>query len=299
MLGGILMNIKLIAMDMDGTLLQRDDTISTRTKEALIKAQEQGIRLVLASGRSYRKLMEYARELKMEQYGGYLIEVNGTALYDLTTNKRRVEHQLMKQDAMMIFNALQSFEVEILGMGDDAIYDYIPDSMMEAKRQFRIEHQLREDHPWTAGAFSFMSDNRIGYPNQFTIKSADEYPETLNKISAAHYPQRLDEQLPAIKAILEEQFWLGVTSPGWLEIMPKGVTKGNALISLSNTLQISTDEIMVFGDGENDIEMIQAVTYGVAMDNALPRVKSYAWHICEDHNHDGIANTVEQYILSK
>lgn len=67
--------IKLIAMDMDGTLLTSDNTISKKTKEALWKAQEKGIRLVLASGRSYCRLMDYAKELKMDQFGGFLLEV--------------------------------------------------------------------------------------------------------------------------------------------------------------------------------------------------------------------------------
>lgn len=293
------MKIKLIAMDMDGTLLQSDNTISNQTKHALIEAQKQGVRLVLASGRSYRKLHSYAKELRMDQYGGYLIEVNGTALYDVATDKRTVKHQLLKKDATVIFDTLRGFEVEILGMGDESIYDFIPESMMEAKRVFRRLHQLPEDYPWTAGAFSFIFDNRIGYPEQYTVTSAAEYPKSLNKVAAAHHPEKLDAQLPEIRAALEDQFWLGVTSPGWLEIMPKGVTKGNALTALMKTLGISKEEAMAFGDGENDIEMLEAVKYGVAMENALEHVKSYACKVCPNNNHDGIAVTIEREILSK
>ena len=77
------MTIKLIAMDMDGTLLRSDNTISQNTKNILLEAQKKGIILALASGRSYAKLLPYAQQLQMQKYGGYLIEVNGMAVYDL------------------------------------------------------------------------------------------------------------------------------------------------------------------------------------------------------------------------
>lgn len=291
--------IKMIAMDMDGTLLQSDNTISSRTKVALLKAQQRGIRLVLASGRSYRKLMRYAKELGMDRYGGFLIEVNGIALYDLAHDKREVYHQLERKDTKKIFAALKQFDVEILGMGDDAIYDYIPDCMIPLKIAYRKEHHLSEDTPWTAGAFAFVYDNRAGYPNQMRIQNSDGFPETLNKISVAHYPEQLVKCLPAIKVALAKEYWIGLTSPGWLEIMPKGVTKGAALQNLAEKLHISMAEMMAFGDGENDIEMLSAVGYGVVMQNALDCVKQAGSCICDSNNEDGIAKVLEQIFLDE
>lgn len=292
------MDIKLIAMDMDGTLLQSDNTISQRTKEALIKAQKQGVRLVLASGRSYHKLMQYAKELQMDMYGGYLIEVNGIALYDLQKNERTVFHQLHKPDASYIFDFLKQFEVEILGIQDDSIYDYIPESMMDDKRAFRKLHHIDANCPWTAGAFSFIQDCRAGYPNLFTIHEAAELPETLNKFAVAHLPEKLEPVISKIKMGLQDTFWLGLTSSGWLEIMPKDVTKGNALLSLATKLSLVPSQLMAFGDGENDIEMLQVVDYGFVMKNALESVKQYGYGVCDDNQNDGIAKIIETYILS-
>lgn len=85
--------IQMIVMDMDGTLLTSDNRISSRTKELLLRVQKQGVRLVLASGRSYCKLMEYAEELHMDAYGGYLLEVNGLILYDLASGKRHIRNR--------------------------------------------------------------------------------------------------------------------------------------------------------------------------------------------------------------
>lgn len=293
------MDIKLIAMDMDGTLLKSDNTISDRTKHALIRAQKQGVRLVLASGRSYRKLMEYAKELEMDRYGGYLIEVNGIALYDLARDQREVFTRITKEQGIHIFNVLKPMELEIQALMDDGLYDYIPASMMEEKRAYRKRHHMGDDYPWTAGAFTFVNDNRKGYPRQFSFSSGEELQEEVNKFAACHHEDVLQKWIPAIKEQLENDFWIGLTSPCWLEIMPKGITKGSALTALATELGISMDEVMAFGDGENDIEMLTAVKYGIVMENALANVKKVAYTICDDNNHDGIAKVVEDMILSK
>lgn len=290
------MTIKLIATDMDGTLLRSDNTISSKTKHMLIAAQKQGIKLVLASGRSYRKLMQYANELEMPKYGGYLIEVNGTAVYDLKNQKRTRYHELKKADAIKIFDALKPLEVEIMGLGDDCLYDYIPKSLIPLKQEYRQIHQLPDDYPWTAGAFQIVFDNRIGYPNQFMIENGEEFPESLNKIAAIHESSVLMTKLEAIKAALQDDFWLGLTSPAYLEIMEKGVTKGNALEKLCKQLQIDLADVIVFGDGENDIDMLERAGTAVVMENALPPVKAYADVICASNENDGIADTLMKYL---
>lgn len=291
--------IRLIVTDMDGTLLKKDNTISRRTIDALIQAQVLGIKLVLASGRTYRKLMPYAKQLQMDRFGGYFIEVNGIATYHLASHTRIVHHQFQKQDVMQIFRCLQPLNLEILGMKDDAIYDYIPPTIMKEKEAYKKQHHLPDDHPYTAGAFRFMEDNRIGYPFQYQINDASQLPETLNKIAVAYHSDELAKHLPKIKALLGQDYWIGLTSPAWLEIMPKDVTKGNALKQLAKELHIEMDEIIAFGDGENDIEMIQAVGYGVVMENGLKQVKQFADHICADHEHEGIAEIIETMILGK
>jgi len=288
------MTIKMIVMDMDGTLLRSDNTISDKTKQTLIAAQQKDVILVLASGRSYTKLMPYAKELRMDEFGGFLIEVNGVAIYDLAKQNRTRYHRLDKKDAVELFEVLRKYEVEILGMGDDFIYDYIPASMMEAKRRYRKEHHLPDDVPWTAGAFAFISDNRIGYPKQYTIQDPQAYPAYMNKIAVSHLIPVLEQKLPDIHRELDARYWLGLTNPGWLEIMPYGVTKGSALKRLANTLHVAMDEIIVFGDGENDMDMLSAVKYGIAMGNALDCVKAAASMITVSNNEDGIANILSQ-----
>lgn len=87
-----------IVMDMDGTLLDPNNKILPETKGALIACQKQGTKLVLASGRSYTRLLSYAKELEMDVYGGYLLEVDGIAYYDVQKDERHVLKQMYKED---------------------------------------------------------------------------------------------------------------------------------------------------------------------------------------------------------
>ena len=93
------MNVKWIVTDMDGTLLNGRDEIGARTKEALMVCQKKGIRLILASGRSYVRQMPYARELELLKYGGCLIENNGLTVNDLTEGGRHKKTCLVQADA--------------------------------------------------------------------------------------------------------------------------------------------------------------------------------------------------------
>lgn len=291
--------IKLIAMDMDGTLLKSDNTIDEHTKAVLMDVQQRGVRLVLASGRSYNKLMKYAKELKMDQYGGYLIEVNGLALYDLKQQKRDVKEGLDLQDIQEIFHFGEPYELEMQAIFDDGMFIHIPERLLPAKIAYRKEHHLPEDYPWTRGAlpFRYMHDNREGYPKQTYIHNIEEINRSVNKICYAAEKEEIDHFLEALRNRYENRFWIGRTTTNWLEIMPKHITKGNALSALAQTLHIDMNEILAFGDGENDIEMLQSVTYGIAMDNALDNVKAVAYDITAHHNDEGIAKAIEKYIM--
>lgn len=128
------MNVKCIVMDMDGTLLKSDNTIDENTKNILIELEKKGVTLILASGRSYRKMLKYAKELEMDQFGGYLLEVNGMYLYNLKTDERIRFGELTKNDVQIIYDYLMPFNLETMCLIDDGIFDYIPKHIMVKKR---------------------------------------------------------------------------------------------------------------------------------------------------------------------
>lgn len=290
------MAIKLIAMDMDGTLLRNDNTISDKTKKVLLQAQQQGVKLALASGRSYAKLLPYAKELKMKTYGGYLIEVNGMAVYDLAKDERYVDGRMPRQNAQELFAYFAKWNVEIIGNLDEGMYDYNPPTIIKEKSAYRKLHQLPKDYPWTGGAFTFMMDNRKGYPDLRYIHKKEEILEDVNKISVTYWPYLMKEVAKQAKEDLQGRYWVGLTSDKWLEIMMPQVTKAFGLKKVAAKMDIDMENVMAIGDGENDVEMLQAAGLGIAMGNAMENVKSIADDVTDTNMEDGIAKAIIKHL---
>ena len=287
--------IQMIVMDMDGTLLTSENKISPKTKELLLRVQQQGVRLVLASGRSYCKLLEYAKELCMDAYGGYLLEVNGLILYDLASGKRHIRKQMGRIEMEELFTYFRQWDVEFMAQFDDGLYDYKPESIIKEKAEYRRIHNLGEDYPWTGGAFALLADNRKGYPNIHYIDTWEEIDRRINKVSIAYHADVMAEVSAQAKRDLKDRYWLGLTTPKWLELMPLGITKGSGLQALVDMLGISMRDVMAFGDGENDIEMLQAAGIGIAMGNAMAEVKAAADEETDSNNDEGIFKALQKY----
>ena len=290
------MTIKLIAMDMDGTLLRSDNTISQNTKNILLEAQKKGIILALASGRSYAKLLPYAQQLQMQKYGGYLIEVNGMAVYDLAHAKRHVDGRMPKENAQEVFTYFSKWKVEIIGNMDEGMYDYNPPALLEEKKAYRKLHSLPNDFPWTGGAFEFMMDNRQGYPDLRYIHTKEEIIEDVNKISVTYWPYVMKEVAKRAKEDLKDRYWIGLTSDKWLEVMMPNVTKAYGLKKLEMLTGIKLDEMMAIGDGENDIEMLQMAGLGIAMGNAMENVKRIADDVTATNMQDRIVAAIHKHL---
>lgn len=287
--------IKMIVMDMDGTLLNDQEKIMPETKEALLACQKKGVRLVLASGRNHRKLLPYAEELEMKAYGGYLLEINGLAKTNLADGSREVKARFQAEDIQNIFSLAKQYHVEFQAVVDEGLYTYIPPKMYEEKIAYREKMGLPEDYPLTAGAFTFIHDNRKGYPHQVYIQDSKDIEVEVNKICISYDEDQVEAFAKIAKEKFQGQYWIGRTSARWLEFMPLGVSKGHAVAELAEELHIPKDEIMAFGDGENDIEMLTTVGYGIAMGNALQSVKDIAFAVTDDHNHEGIAKAIKKY----
>lgn len=289
------LSVKMIVMDMDGTLLTSGQEISPLTLQALIEAQKKGIRLVLASGRSYKTLTFYGNLLKMSDYDGYFIGANGAAITKTATMEHEIIRQMQKEEILEIFNAILPYEIEAMGVLDSVIYDYIPDSLIEIKRKYRKDHEIPDDVPWTAGTFALVTDQRKGYSEIHMVQNFSEIPCPVNKICFAHLPEVLRPIYDELINAYGHKYHFARTSAQWIECSPIGVNKGNAILKIAERLNVSSDEIVVFGDGENDLSMFQAVKYSVAMGNAMDSVKQAAYEVTLDHDSDGIAYFLKKY----
>lgn len=294
--------IKWIVMDMDGTLLNDENQIDETTLQVLLAQEmEHGVKLILASGRNYRKLMRYALELKMDQYHGLLIEANGLAVFDCKTQAREKKAQLNKNDCKRILEIAKTYDLECIASLDDSLYDYYSEKNRLSKIAYRKAKGYPDDYPLTGGHRDWINDNRSGYPFQYFASCADDFPESCNKLCLTHFPQRIAEVVDKIKQQLNHEYEIVCTSPRWIEISPKGISKGTALTTLMSYHHIKKEEVLVFGDGENDISMFACAGTAIAMGNAMEIVKNSADGITLDNNHSGIAYAIEnlEHITSK
>lgn len=281
---------------MDGTLLNKDDKITQRTKESIIRCQKKGIKIILASGRSYKRLIPYVKELKIKEHNGYLIEVNGMAVYKLLYDERRVIKKLEKNDIYEIFNFCKEQGAEVQCMLDDAVYYWIPEWQKELKEKERIERGLPVDYPNLGGAWTWITDSRNGYPKQVQIERWEEIPECINKINCLADPETNYRIFKNIKDRFSGKYEFVRTCPRLIEFSPKGITKWKTLKALMENENISKNEVMVFGDGENDVEMFKNVSYSFAMENAEDFIKKQAFAVTKSNVNDGVAEILEKLL---
>ncbi len=281
-------------MDMDGTLLDSNSKIPLETKKALIHLQQKGIKVVLASGRSVSRLEDIIQELKLRQYGGFCVEINGMAFYDAGTNRRVVLQRMDTKDAKELFQACMDLDGEVMAFYDDGLFDYHSSRLHDVKEKLRKEWKVDEDYPWTGGPWDWLMDLRIGYPHITYIDEVDQIDHVVNKVQIMEDPERMEEIYSILQQEFGDRFELYRTCPRLIEIMPKGVCKGVGLEKLMNQQGWTKEEIVVFGDGENDLSMFPYSNYSVAMGQSEDFVKKKADIVTLTNDQQGVLHILKQ-----
>lgn len=289
--------LKAVVMDMDGTLLNSNNEIDPKTKATLRYLASHGTKVVLASGRSYTRLLPYAKELGLDETGGYLIEVDGLSLYETRTGKRNKKRMFKPVEIADIYDYIVSQTSEVHAMEDDGMFDAIPIKAIPIKRELRRQLGILDDadpYPWTAGPWGWLNDARSGYPNIRYISNASQIDADINKLQIMDDQDALAKLFANLQNLYGDQFAIYRTTPTQLEVLPKGISKGAAVAELMEANGWNRDEVLTFGDGENDVSMFDVVTDSYAMDNAAPYVKEKAAHICPSHDEAGIYETLKE-----
>ncbi|MCF0106614.1 MAG: HAD family phosphatase [Holdemanella sp.] len=279
---------KAIVMDMDGTLLNSSNHIPEKTKDLLMKLQRQGVKIILASGRSYMRLLSYGKELELEKYGGYFIEVDGIAIYDLKNQKRDVLKRFKPEDIREVYAYIMKLECEVQAVFDDGLYAYFPESILNIKKEMRRNGQYPEDFPWTAGPWGWLEDMSKGYPDIHYIQSENDLDREYNKVQCMQEEKRLAQIYKELMDVYGNQFELFRTCPRQVEILPKGYNKGKTLKRIMDRNGWNREDVIAFGDGENDVSLFDYVEASYAMGNAAAYVKERAKYITDTNDHEGI-----------
>lgn len=267
------MNYKLIALDLDGTLKTSENKISAKTREALIKCQELGIKVVLASGRPTPGLRHEAKELELEKYEGYLLSFNGAKVNDYKTGEVIYEKTLTVEQARDMIKRAKEFKL----------------ASMSYQNQDLISDQC-ENH-YVQGEAKL---NDMGMKHIEDLEKYIDFP--VNKVLLAADPDYVASVLDDFKAPYEDQLSIYRSAPYYIEIMAQNIDKAASLDCLVNHLGIKQEEVIAFGDGYNDLSMIKYAGMGVAMGNAVDGVKEVATKVTLTNDEDGIAYMLSQLI---
>lgn len=288
------MELKMIVMDMDGTLLKHDQTIGETTRSELEKAQANGVLLVLASGRHPKVLHRNGSQLGMQAHKGYYIGVNGGEIVRCDTLEILRKVTLSVDELREVIAFAQLHAVEAMAVQDASILDFVPEELMKRKLKYREEKGIASDVPLTAGTFGLVIDQRRNYTSIRFANEVSEISEAANKICFAEEADTLHVFHAALLERFAHRFSIALTSPCWLELTPKLADKGIALKYVMDIEQLSAEQVMVFGDGENDLPLFRESRHSVAMGNAMDSVKQAAVYVADTNENDGIGHFLKK-----
>ena len=276
--------MKAILLDIDGTLVNSKQQITDKTKKALLKAQEDGIRVILASGRPINGMMHLAKELEMEKHHGLCVCFNGARVVDCQT-KEVLFNQTMSLDLCKeILNHLKKFDgVWPLIVKDEYAYvNNVYNCMVHVKgKEINIINHEAHDNNF------ILCEKR---------DLAEFVEEPLNKIMAIAEPEILEKCHEEISAPFKGKVNAMFTAPFYYEITNLGIDKVKAMKQVFDDLGITFDDCIAFGDAQNDQSMVEHSKVGVAMGNACDSLKAVADYVTDSNEEDGIANALEKFL---
>ena len=268
------MNYKLIAIDMDGTLLNSNKEISNRTIQAIGHAKEKGVNVVLATGRLLKSAQLFADSLELNNH---VIACNGAIIID--GSKKVIYSKPMDRNVVE--------KVMALGKKFNTYYHFYDES------QFYSNKYVKE-----------IVDYYSGRGQSIDVKIFDDEMEIINDKDLNLYKFlfidndlekliKLRKELSSMENISVSKSWTNN-----LEVMDTGASKGLGLQFLCNRLDISPSEVIAIGDNENDLSMITFAGLGVSMGNGDDIVKKQANYITSTNDEDGVARVIEEFIIN-
>lgn len=272
------MSIKLISIDVDGTLINRQGDLTPATRSALQRAADAGIHVTLNTGRPLSESQALLKALPMMRY---VVLCTGAEVRDLQTGETIARHGLTNEENRRLYDLLSPLDgmIQIFNEFDGKLYNRAWD-LARADRFCppNLAKMCRETHVAVADLDAFM----------------DGYTGTASKIHL-FFPNH-EEKLKAAALLKGLPFFVSESVPNDIEVMPLGVDKGTGLSALAEYLSLTPAEVMAVGDGENDLAMLRYAGLSVAMGNACDAVKETARVVTESNDEDGLAKAVERVL---
>ncbi|KGM98089.1 HAD family hydrolase [Clostridium novyi A str. 4552] len=273
------MAYKLICLDMDGTLLDTNKKISNRTRNAIKKAHEKGVKIAISTGRVFVSAKYYASMLGIS---APIIASNGAYIREKDKDKIIYKSPINKNLCNDIINIAKKYDFDFYLNTFDTIISLKP--YPEGYTYLEMSNELPDDMKVNLEVCTNLE-------NEATKKNG----EVIKAICISDNREMLEKARKEISSLgnLEIVSSLGDN----FEIMNKDVSKGKGAKVLADFYGINQDEVICIGDGENDLSMINYAGLGVVMKNAPEYIKKYADYITDTNDNDGVAKVIEKFVL--
>jgi len=263
--------IKLLAVDLDHTLLNEEHAISRRNKEAITKAMSLGVNVMICTGRMFRSALPFAQALGLK---GPLVSYNGALVKDIATG-RELYHEPLPADLAKQLLALARRE--------------------KIHANFYYQDELYFE-AWTREAEFYLAQVKVPWQEVGDLESFFPGPPT--KLLFVMDEEKVKEMWQRLGQEYQGRLNVTVSESRYLEFLSPKVNKGRALSALMDMWQLQQDEVMAIGDSFNDLEILRTAGLAVAMGNAPDPVKEAADFVTRSNREDGVAVAIEKYLLA-
>ena len=269
------MSIKLVAIDMDGTLLNEHGNLNPATVDAVKAAKKAGVKIVLCTGRPLMGIQRFLPALELNEPGDYAITYNGALVQHTNDGKVLAKHTLSYEDYLRIEYTAQSLGVHSHAEDEEAIYT--------------ANHDIS---PYTVHEVALV-DMPLRY------QTADQFSRdhVFSKMMLIDYPDVLAKAKENLPQAIQDDYYVVNSEPFYLEVLNKKASKSNALADLAQQLHLDVTEVMAIGDQENDLSMLEYAGSAVAMGNGIDKVKNIADLVTAPNTEDGVAQVINEVVL--
>ncbi|MBB6731001.1 Cof-type HAD-IIB family hydrolase [Cohnella zeiphila] len=265
-------NYRLVAADLDDTLLTDDLTVTEHTKQTMASAIAQGVHLTIATGRMFASAQLIARQVGLNVP---IITYQGSLIRNLLDGATLYERSVPVEEARKLYDYTREHGLYLQTFIGDCLYAFDEGDKL----------------------FAYAKQSSIPYVVEPLFDRLPEGRHT--KLIIIDDPEKLDSLLPILRGRLSEEVHLTKSKPNFLEFVHREGTKGHALRFLAAHYGIPMEETIAIGDAWNDREMIEAAGLGVAMANGVPALREIADYVTLGNNEDGVAHVLEKFVLGR
>lgn len=267
------MKYKMIVTDMDDTLINSNGEISKENREAIIRAQEMGVKFVLASGRPTAAMEKEAKELQLDKFGSYILSYNGGVITNCKDNTICFQEQLSVEEAHRLEEVARENSVDIL--------TYYNGQIISPKISEYVQVEIDLTRMDSREVSSFKDEVKEAIPKCIML----EEPKYLKKVE-----EKLQEEMG-------DEYSITISKPIFLEVMKKGIDKGKSLLWLGEKLGVKKEEMIAVGDSYNDISMLSVVGMPIGVANAKDEVKEIVKYIATSSDDHALEDVINKFII--